>query len=83
MHQYCFEIKIRAITPKKGRIKKDLSMERDENYFEEKYYKRSLIEFSFLAIKRKYEISVFRRSLSSINTELSCKAIAHNLELLH
>jgi len=54
-----------------------------KNYSEKLYHQRSLIESGFGSLKRKYWSSVSGKSLASINTELSCKAIAHNLNLKH
>lgn len=82
-HEYCFERKIKTIIPKKSNIHKGFYRRKQmENYSEEKYHQRSLIESGFSAIKRKYGSSVSGKSLKSINSELSCKAIAHNLRLL-
>ena len=82
LHEYCFERGIQTIIPKKinvhrGRFRK----KQMKNFSEEAYHKRSNIESGFSAIKRKYGSSVSGKSLASIRTELSCKAIAHNLEL--
>jgi len=84
LHEYCFERGVQTIIPKKknihrGRFRKKQMI----NFSEEKYHKRSNIESGFSAIKRKYGGSVSGKSLSSINAELSCKAICHNLELKH
>jgi transposase len=82
LHEWCFDRGIQTVIPKKknihrGRFRKKQMI----NFSEEKYHQRSLIESGFSAIKRKYGGSVFGRSLSSIITELYCKAIAHNLSL--
>lgn len=45
------------------------------------YHRRSLIEAAFSAMKRKYGSSVSGKSVASIRTEASCKAIAYNLRL--
>jgi len=83
-HEYCFWKGIQTIIPKKEWTKKGFFRRKQmKNFSEEKYHQRSLIESGFSAIKRKYGSSVSGRSLASINTELSCKAIAHNLELKH
>ena len=84
LHEYCFERKIQTIIPKKKNIHRGRFRKKQmRNYSEEKYHQRSLIESGFSAIKRKYGGFISGKSLSSINTEVSCKAIAHNLELLH
>lgn len=82
-HEYCFERGVQTIIPKKKNIRRGRFRKKQmKNFSEEKYHQRSNIESGFSAIKRKYGGSVSGRSLASINTELSCKAIAHNLELL-
>jgi len=83
LHEYCFERGVQTIIPKKkniirGRFRKKQGI----NFTEEKYHKRSNIESGFSAIKRKYGGSVSGKYLQSINSELSCKAIAHNLNLI-
>lgn len=84
LHEYCFQNGIQTIIPKKKNIHRGRFRKKQmKNYSEEKYHKRSNIESGFSAIKRKYGGSVSGKSLASINTELSCKAIAHNLELKH
>jgi len=50
-----------------------------KNYSEEIYHQRSLIESGFPSLKRKYGGSVSGKSLKSINSEISCKALTHNL----
>lgn len=84
MHEYCFERGIQTFIPQKSNTKKGFYRRKQmKNYSEEKYHKRSNIESGFSAIKRKYGGSVSGKSLRAINSELSCKAIAHNLRLLH
>ena len=81
LHQYCFERKIKTIIPSKVWTKKGFYRRKQKiNYSEEKYHQRSLIESGFSAIKRKYGSAVSGKSLASIRTEASCKAIAHNLK---
>jgi len=84
LHQYCFEHGIQTIIPKKKNIRRGRFRKKQmKNYSEEIYHQRSNIESGFSAIKRKYGGSVSGKSLSAINSELSCKALAHNLELKH
>ena len=84
LHEYCFEQNIKTIIPKKKNIRKGFYRRKQmKNYSDEKYHQRSNIESGFSAIKRKYGGSVSGKSLKSIISELSCKAIAHNLRLLH
>lgn len=83
-HEYCYDRKIQTVIPKKSNIRKGFYRRKQmKNYSDEKYHQRSNIESGFSAIKRKYGGSVSGKSLKSINSELSCKAIAHNLRLLH
>jgi len=84
IHEYCFERGVQTIIPKKINIHRGFYRRKQmKNYSEEKYHQRSNIESGFSAIKRKYGSSVSGKSLSSINSELSCKAISHNLNLNH
>lgn len=83
LHQYCYERNVQTIIPKKINIHRGRFRKKQmKNFSEEKYHQRSNIESGFSAIKRKYGGSVSGRSLGSIKTEINCKAIAHNLELL-
>ena len=82
LHEYCFDRKIKTIIPKKVNIRKGFYRRKQmKNFSEEFYHKRSNIESGFSAIKRKYGGSVLGKTLQSVNSELSCKAIAHNLNL--
>ena len=82
LHEYCFERGIRTIIPKKKNVYRGRFRKKQmKNYSEDEYHKRSNVESGFSAIKRKYGGSVSGRNLASISTELSCKAIAHNLRL--
>ena len=84
LHQYCFERGVQTIIPKKKNIRRGRFRKKQmRNFSEERYHQRSLVESGFSAIKRKYGGSVSGKGLASINTELSCKAIAHNLNLKH
>ena len=82
LHEYCFKRGIQTIIPKKKNILRGRFRKKQmKNFSEEVYHRRSNIESGFSAIKRKYGGSVSGKSSTSIKTELSCKAIAHNLEL--
>jgi len=84
IHEYCFERGIRTIVPKKKNIHRGFYRKKQMKLFsEEEYHQRSNIESGFSAIKRKYGSYVSGRGINSIRSELSCKAIAHNLELKH
>jgi transposase len=82
LHKYCYEKNIQTIIPKKKNIKRGFYRRKQmKNYSEKEYHQRSLIESGFSAIKRKYGSSVRGKSLISINSELSCKLLSHNLNL--
>jgi len=53
-----------------------------KNYSEKEYHQRSLIESGFGSLKRKYNGSVSGKKWESVRTEVYCKAIAHNLNLM-
>jgi len=53
-----------------------------ENYSDEKYRQRSLIECGFSCIKRKYGGGMVRaKKIQGLRSEIYSKRIAHNLEL--
>ena len=54
-----------------------------QNYSEEKYHQRSLVESGFGSLKRKYGGNVLARKSAGIKSEIFCKAISHNLGLMH
>lgn len=84
LHKYCFERGVQTIIPKKKNIHRGRFRKKQmKNFSRKRYHQRSLIESGFSAIKRKYGSSVSGKRLSSVNAEISCKAIAYNLELLH
>ena len=84
LHKKCYLKGIQTIIPKKVNIRSGYYRKMQmKNFSEEKYHQRSLIESGFSALKRKYGSSVSEKSLASINSELSCKVLAHNLELKH
>ena len=84
LHKYCFEKNIQTIIPKKKNVKRGFYRRKQmKNYSEEIYHRRSLIESGFSAMKRKYGSYVRGKSINSINSELSCKALAHNLNLFY
>ena len=84
LHQHCYGLGIKTVIPKKKNIHRGFYRRKQmKNYSDKKYHQRSLIESGFSAIKRKYGSSVSGKNLASVNAELNCKAIAHNLRLLH
>lgn len=60
----------------KGRYRKKLRRE----FPEKLYHKRSLIESSFSAIKRKYCSTIYSRKFRSQKIELLTKILAYDLE---
>jgi len=82
VHEYCFDRGIKTVIPAKINAKRGFYRKKQmKNYSEEEYHQRSNIESGFSAIKRKYGGFVRGKSLVSVNSELSCKALAHNLRL--
>lgn len=82
LHEFCFDRKIKTVIPSKKNTKKGFYRRKQkENYSDAIYGKRNLVESGFSAMKRKYGGSVSGKSLRSINSELSCKALAYNLRL--
>jgi transposase len=82
LHEYCFDRRIKTIIPDKINAKRGFYRKKQQkNYSDKLYHKRSNIESGFSAIKRKYGGDVRGKSLISINSELSCKVLAHNLRL--
>ena len=82
LHEFCFERGIKTVIPSKKNTRKGFYRRKQkDNYSDNIYGKRNLVESGFSAMKRKYGGSVAGKSLSAINSELSCKALAYNLEL--
>jgi transposase len=82
LHEYCFNHNIQTIIPKKKNIYRGFYRRKQQkSYSDEEYHQRSLIESGFGSLKRKYGGFVFGKNISSIRTEIYCKAICHNLSL--
>jgi transposase len=82
LHEMCFDNGIQTIIkPKKVRRKRFYRTKQMKNFSETEYHQRSLIESGFGSLKRKYGSSVFARGSMSVQPELYCRAIAHNLSL--
>lgn len=82
LHEKCFESKIQTIIkPKKNAKRGFYRRKQQKSYSDEEYHQRSLIEAGFGSLKRKYGSFVFGKIISSIRSEIYCKAIAHNLSL--
>ena len=82
-HEVCFWKGIKLIIKPKKNVKKGFFRRKQmKNYSEKIYHKRSLIESGFGSLKRKYGSNVFGKNWKSINSEIYCKAICHNLNLI-
>ena len=82
LHELCFDKCVQTqIKPKKNVRRGFYRKKQMKNYSDEKYHQRSLIESGFGSLKRKYGGSVSGKGIDSINSEIYCKAIAHNIGL--
>ena len=82
VHEICFEKQIQTIIKPRKNVKRGFYRRKQmKNYSDKDYHKRSLIESGFGSLKRKYGGSVFGKSWRSVNSEIYCKAICHNLNL--
>lgn len=83
LHERCFWNGIKLIVKPKKNVKKGFFRRKQmKSYSEKVYHQRSLIESGFGSLKRKYGGSVFGKNWKSINSEIYCKAICHNLNLM-
>ena len=82
IHEICFDKQIQTIIKPRKNIKRGFYRRKQmKNYSEKEYPQRSLIESGFGSLKRKYGGSVSGKSWKSVNSEIYCKAISHNLML--
>ena len=82
IHEKCFELKVQTIVKPRKNVKKGFYRRKQmKNYSEEDYHQRSLIESGFSSLKRKYGGNVSGKNCKSINSEIYCKTICHNLDL--
>ena len=82
LHEKCFGLKIQTIIKPKNNVKKGFYRRKQmKNYSEQEHHQRSLIESGFGSLKRKYGSSVSGKCWKSVNSEIYCKAISHNLIL--
>ena len=82
LHEHCYWKNIQTVIKPKKRVKKGFFRRKQmKNYSEKDYHQRSLIESGFGSLKRKYGGSVLARKSKNVNTEIYCKAIAHNMGL--
>lgn len=83
LHEKCFWKGIRTVIKPKKKVKRGFFRRKQmKNYSDEEYHQRSLVESGFGSLKRKYGGSVSGKKWKSIRTEIYCKAIAHNLNLI-
>ena len=83
IHEVCFENKIQTIIKPRKNVKKGFYRRKQiKNYSEKEYHQRSLIESGFGSLKRKYGGNVSGKVWKSVNSEIYCKAICHNLNLM-
>ena len=74
--------KIQTIIKPKKNVKRGFYRRKQlKNYSDEEYHQRSLIESGFGSLKRKYGSNVSGKCWKSVNSEIYCKAISHNLML--
>jgi len=82
LHENCYWKGIQLIVKPKKRARRGWARKKHrEIYTEESYHQRSLIESGFGSLKRKYGGNVSGKKLRSVNAEIYCKALAHNLNL--
>jgi len=84
LHEICYDKKIQTIIKPRKNVKKGFYRRKQmKDYSEQEYHQRSLIESGFGSLKRKYGSNVSGKCWKSINSEIYCKTISHNLMLYH
>ena len=82
LYERCFEKGIQTqIKPRRGNKRGFFRRKQMKNYSDEEYHKRSVVEAGFGSLKRKYGSCVKAKKFKGLETEIYCKAIAHNLGL--
>lgn len=82
LHEKCYWKRVELVVKPKKNAKRGWARKKNrEFYSDEVYHQRSLIESGFASLKRKYGGNVSGKSWKSVNSEIYCKAIAHNLML--
>jgi len=82
LYELCFWKEIQTFIPSKKNVRmRRFRKKQFENYSEDEYRQRSLIECGFSCIKRKYGGMVRAKKIQGLRAEIYCKGIAHNLEL--
>lgn len=83
LHEVCFKKQIQTIIKPRKNVKRGFYRRKQmKNYSEKEYPQRSLIESGFGSLKRKYGGNVSGKFWKSVNSEIYCKAICHNLNLI-
>jgi transposase len=83
VHEFCYWHKIQTYIKPRKNVKRGWARKKQmKNWDEEKYYLRSNVESGFSAIKRKYGGAVRCKKEKSMQCEIFCKTIAHNLNLV-
>lgn len=83
IHEACFEKGIQSLIKPRKNIKRGFYRRKQmENYSEESYGQRSLVESGFGSLKRKYGGYTLTKSAKAVKIELYLKAIASNLRLI-
>jgi len=83
LHEICFDKQIQTIIKPRKNVKRGFYRRKQmKDYGKAEYNQRNGIEAGFGALKRKYGKSVSGKKWKSMRTEIYCKAIAHNLNLV-
>ena len=82
LHEHCYLNNIQTIIKPIKNVKRGVYRRKQmKNYSEKEYHQRSLVEAGFGSLKRKYGGSVLATKSKGVQTEIYCKAIAHNMGL--
>ena len=83
LHEFCYWNGIKSVIKSKEWTKKGWARRIQKKNFENyNYGLRSNVESGFSAIKRKYGSGVKSKKIEGLRTEIVCKGIAHNLNLM-
>lgn len=83
IHEKCFELGVITMMKPRKNVKKGFYRRKQmKEYDKDEYKQRNGIEGGFGSLKRKYGGDVSGKRWKNIRTELFCKAISHNLNLM-
>ena len=83
LHEMCYWKGIQTYIPSKMNVRRGHFRKKQmKNWDKKEYNLRSNIEAGFSAIKRKYGGTVRAKKIEGMRTEIFCKGIAHNLNLI-